>query len=347
MLKAARPDLRVLLFWHIPWPNADVFRVCPWRVELLRGMLAADVVGFHLPTFCNNFLDTVDRMVETRLDRDHLTAELGGHTTHVRPFPISVQDWAERGVETGEPLAARTAAIVQTHRLTGQTVVVGVDRIDYTKGLPERFRAFAHFLSKYPRHRGNVTLVQLGAPSRLHIKRYKEHFDELTAYAEAINHQFRTDAWEPIRLLVDQHDGPIVHAFLKLADVCVVSSLHDGMNLVSKEYVAARTDDRGVLILSEFAGAVRDLPDALVINPYDTEQFADAIRFAVEMPADEQQSRMERMRRKVAEQNIYRWAAKLFTAVTASGAGPSAKSDRLSYPELRPVGPAARSRPEG
>jgi trehalose 6-phosphate synthase len=174
----------------------------------------------------------------------------------------------------------------------------------------------------------------LGAPSRLHLKRYREHFDELTAYADEINRQFKIDDWQPIRLLVDQHDGPTVHAFLRLADVCVVSSLHDGMNLVSKEYVAARDDDRGTLILSEFAGAARDLPEALIINPYDSEQFADAIRFAVEMPADEQQVRMERMRRRVSENNIYRWAADLFTAVTRVGAVPDSISDLYSDPEL-------------
>jgi trehalose-6-phosphate synthase len=334
MLKAARPNLRVLIFWHIPWPNPEIFRTCPWRVELLRGMLAADVIGFHLPIYCNNFLDSVDRMVETRLDRDHKTAELGGHIAHVLPFPISVQNWAERGVMTGDDLADRTAAIIRDHHLEGQKLLVGVDRIDYTKGLPERFRAFAHFLSKYPRHRGKVTLVQLGAPSRLHLKRYREHFDELTAYADEINRQFKIDDWQPIRLLVDQHDGPTVHAFLRLADVCVVSSLHDGMNLVSKEYVAARDDDRGTLILSEFAGAARDLPEALIINPYDSEQFADAIRFAVEMPADEQQVRMERMRRRVSENNIYRWAADLFAAVTRVGAVPDSISDLYSDPEL-------------
>ncbi len=258
MIRDVRPDLRICLFWHIPWPSVEAIRICPWREEILRGMLGADLIGFHLQQYCNNFLDTIDRMLEAR--------------------------------------------------------------VDHTKGLPERLRAFAHFLHKYPQHRGRVTLVQLAAPSRLHLKRYRDHLDELVRFAAEINRQFSTDAWQPIHLLVDQHDAGTVHAFLSMASVAIVSSLHDGMNLVAKEYVLAQDGLQGCLILSEFAGAAQQLSDALVINPYDTEQFADAIRYAVEMPVDERADRMRRLRRQVDEHNIYRWAAELLSGIPAGSA---------------------------
>jgi trehalose 6-phosphate synthase len=318
LLKAARPEIRVGIFWHIPWPNPEAFRICPWRAEILQGMLGADLVGFHLQQYCNNFLDTVDRMLEARLDWDHFAVELKGHTSHVRPFPISVESWAEKNVPTGDDLTRQIAGIKEQHKLDGVEIAVGVDRIDYTKGLPERFRAVGRFLEKHPQHRERFTFVQLGAPSRTHIRRYREHIAELEALADEINWKFQTDNWKPIRFLVAHHDGPVVHAFLKMASVCIVSSLHDGMNLVAKEYVAAKEDCDGVLILSEFAGAARELSDALIINPYDTEQFADAIRYAAEMDGDERRTRMERMRRQVEEHNVYRWAANFLTDLSGT-----------------------------
>lgn len=315
LLKAARPDLRVGLFWHIPWPNAEAFRICPYRAELLQGMLGADLVGFHLQQHCNNFLEAVDRMVEAKLDWDRFSAELKGHTALVRPFPISVQQWSERGVASGEALDKQMTEIRRLHRLDGQILGVGVDRIDYTKGIAERFRAVERLFEKHPQHRGMFTFVQLGAPSRTHIPRYRDLVTELEAMADAINWKYRTESWKPIHFLVDHHESPTVYAFLKMASVCVVSSLHDGMNLVAKEFVAAKTESEadgaieGALVLSEFAGAARDLPEALVINPYDTEEFADAIHEALVMDPKERRQRMTRMRLRVEEFNIYRWAA--------------------------------------
>ncbi len=330
MLKAKRPDLRVGLFWHIPWPNAEAFRICPYRVELLQGMLGADLVGFHLQQHCNNFLETVDRMVEAKLDWDRFSAEIKGHTSLVRPFPISVQHWSERGVASGETLANQIATLRDQHQLDGCTVGVGVDRIDYTKGIAERFRAIERLFEKHPELKGKFTFVQLGAPSRIHIPRYRDLVTDLEQLADAINWKFvetggvAGTGWKPIHFLVDHHEAPAVYAFLKMASVCIVSSLHDGMNLVAKEYVAANAEganegldadgvSAGVLVLSEFAGAARDLPEALIINPYDTEEFAAAIHQAITMDAKERRQRMTRMRLRIEEFNIYRWAADFLT----------------------------------
>lgn len=339
MLKAKRPDIRVGLFWHIPWPNAEAFRICPYRVELLQGMLGADLVGFQLQQHCNNFLDTVDRMVEAKLDWDRFSAEIKGHTSLVRPFPISVQHWSERGVASGDKLATQIATLCHQHQLDGCMVGVGVDRIDYTKGIAERFRAIERLFEKHPEHRGRFTFVQLGAPSRVHIPRYRDLVTELEAMADAINWKFQDGGgaggtgggWKPIHFLVDHHEGPAVYAFLKMASVCIVSSLHDGMNLVAKEYVAAKAEggaegsegnsdgcEEGVLVLSEFAGAARDLPEAIIINPYDTEEFAQAVHQAIQMDPKERRQRMTRMRLRVEEFNIYRWAAEFLTALAQS-----------------------------
>jgi trehalose 6-phosphate synthase len=327
MIKQRRPDLKVGLFWHIPWPNPEAFRICPFRVEVLRGMLGADLLGFHLQQHCNNFLDTVDRMVEAKLDWDRFSAELRGHTTLVRPFPISVQLWSEKQVAEGQTLADQCQELRHKFGLGDVPIGVGVDRIDYTKGIAERFRAIERFFERNPQQRGKISFVQLGAPSRTHIPRYRDLVAELETLADAINWKFKADnaGWKPIHFLVDHHDGPTVYAFLKMASICVVSSLHDGMNLVSKEFVAAQGEPDastplgdGVLILSEFAGAARDLPDALIVNPYDTEEFAEAIRRAVEMPAAERRDRMARMYQQVCENNIYRWAADFLTTLTQS-----------------------------
>ncbi len=316
-LKEARPDLAVGIFWHIPWPNPEAFRICPWAPDLLRGLLGADLIGFHLQQHCNNFLDTVDRMIEARLDWDHFAVELQGHVSRVRPFPISVESWAERHVLTGVELERQIAELKARYKLDKGRIAVGVDRIDYTKGLTERFRAVARFFERCPQYREQFTFVQLGAPSRTHIPRYRNYINELEALADDINWRFQTESWKPIRFLVGHHDGVTVHAFLHMAEIGVVSSLHDGMNLVAKEFVAAKEDQDGVLILSEFAGAARELSDALIINPYDTEQFAEAIRRALEMPPDEREARMGRMRRQVEENNIYRWAANFLADLTA------------------------------
>ncbi len=315
LIKQRRPDARVAIFWHIPWPNPEAFAICPWQRQLVDGLLGADLIGFHIQSHCNNFLQTVDRTVESRVDWEHFSVMRQGHRTIVRPFPISVDLTDDESVKSdhyGINYLDRSA-LMHSLGLEAAFMGIGVDRVDYTKGIPERFRAIERFLEKYPRYQGKFTFVQIGAPSRTHIKRYHDLLAEVEAEAERINWRFQTGKWKPIIYLKRQHNHEELERYYFAADICLVTSLHDGMNLVAKEFLAARRDERGVLILSQFTGAARELPDALLVNPYDIDQTAEAICAALEMEPEEKQLRMHRMRRVVKEHNIYRWAGNLIT----------------------------------
>jgi len=315
MIKEQRPDARLAIFWHIPWPNPEAFGICPWQRELVDGLLGADLIGFHIQSHCTNFLQTVDRIVESRIDWDHSTVQRLDHNTTVHPFPISV-NWDQMGPNVVPDSAyEQRASLLKSLGVRAALMGVGVDRLDYTKGILERFLAIERFLEKYPRYQGVFTFVQIGAPSRTHIKRYHDLQAEIEAEAERINWRFRADQWKPIVLLERQHSHKEIDLYYRAADLCLVTSLHDGMNLVAKEFVASRQDERGALILSCFAGAARELRDALQVNPYDIDQTAEAIRAALEMSPEEKQLRMQRMRKTVREHNVYRWAASLIGEV--------------------------------
>ena len=315
MIKEQRPDARLAIFWHIPWPNPEAFGICPWQRELVDGLLGADLIGFHIQSHCTNFLQTVDRIVESRIDWDHSTVQRLDHNTTVHPFPISV-NWDQVGPNVVPDSAyEQRASLLKSLGVRAALMGVGVDRLDYTKGILERFLAIERFLEKYPRYQGVFTFVQIGAPSRTHIKRYHALQAEIEAEAERINWRFRADQWKPIVLLERQHSHKEIDLYYRAADLCLVTSLHDGMNLVAKEFVASRQDERGALILSCFAGAARELRDALQVNPYDIDQTAEAIRAALEMSPEEKQLRMQRMRKTVREHNVYRWAASLIGEV--------------------------------
>ncbi len=306
MLKRERPDARVALFWHIPWPNVEAFGICPWQEEILLGMLGADLIGFHTQFHCNNFLETVERTIEGRVEWDHFTVVRGQHTTHVMPFPISVAV----DVVDDDPRLDR-AALLGEPGAGAEVLGVGVDRIDYTKGLPERFRAIHRFFQRWPEYRQRVVFAQIASPSRSRIPRYHQLQQEIRDIVRRINEEVGERGWRPIVYRERHHDHREIRAFYRAADFCMVTSLHDGMNLVAKEFIAARHDDDGVLIVSRFTGASRELRDALLVNPYDIEGTAEAIRRAVEMPVEERRDRMARMRAQVREQNIYRWAGML------------------------------------
>jgi trehalose 6-phosphate synthase len=272
------------------------------------GMLGADLIGFHTQFHCNNFLETVERTIEGRIEWDHFTVVRGQHTTHVLPFPISVAVEEERG--TG---GLDRQALLDSLGIDAEFIGVGVERVDYTKGLPERLRAIRRFFERWPEYRGRVVFVQIASPSRSRIPRYQQLQQEIQAVVREVNEALGDRRWRPIIYRERHHDHREIRDFYRHADFCMVTSLHDGMNLVAKEFIAAREDDEGVLILSRFTGASRELHDALLVNPYDLEDTAAAIRAALEMPPGERRSRMTRMRAQVREQNIYRWAAMLLS----------------------------------
>jgi len=310
LVKKARPDARVAIFWHIPWPSPEAFGICPWQKELLDGLLGADLIGFHIQSHCNNFLQTVDRAVESRIDWEHFAVNREDHRTVVKPFPISVE-FPEDPPSPEESAYVERVSLLREIGVEATFLGVGVDRVDYTKGILERFLAIEKLLEKYPAYQGKFTFVQIGAPSRTHIKRYHDLLAEIEAESERINWRFQTGKWKPIVFLKRQHSHEEIQRFYRIADLCLVTSLHDGMNLVAKEFLAARHDEQGVLILSCFTGAARELPDALLVNPYDIEHTAEAIRFALEMDSEDRVARMRRMRKVVREHNIYRWAGNL------------------------------------
>ncbi|MEE8473696.1 MAG: trehalose-6-phosphate synthase [Dehalococcoidia bacterium] len=313
MIKSKRPDAVTAQFWHIPWPNPEAFRICPWQEEVLDGLLGNDIMGFHVQHFCNNFLETVGLAIESRIDYERSAVTRGGRTTLVRPFPISVDfDGIDR--ESADPEVAREMEALRTeYGLTDELVGLGVDRVDYTKGIPERFRALDKLLEKYPQFRQRLVFFELGEISRIHIGKYQEINDEVDRLVEALNRKHGTPDKPLIHYLKGRVPPARLNAFRRLAHFCVVSSLHDGMNLVAKEFPAARGDNDGVLILSRFTGAARELDDAVLVNPYAVDDFAEKIKLALEMPRPERERRMKGMRATVRENNIYTWAASIIS----------------------------------
>jgi trehalose 6-phosphate synthase len=294
-----------------------VFGICPWKQEILLGLLGADLIGFHIQFHCNNFLETVDRFLESKINWDQFTVERQGQFTSVQPFPISVA----QPVQTEELQERLTPAELRDKLLKKSGIAatymgIGVDRIDYTKGILERFRAVKRFLEKYPEYVGKFTFVELGAPSRTHIKRYHDLIAELDETVDSINWMFQTREWKPIVFLKAHHSHSTINEYYRAADLCMVTSLHDGMNLVSKEFIVTRDDEDGVLILSQFAGAARELQDAIIVNPYDLEEMAEALRRSLTMNAKERRERMQQMRAVVRDRNVYRWAANIITSLS-------------------------------
>jgi alpha,alpha-trehalose-phosphate synthase [UDP-forming] len=306
IVKEARPDARIALFWHIPWPNFEAFGICPWQEDILLGMLGADLVGFHTQFYCNNFLETVERTIEGRIEWDRFTVVRGQRTTHVRPFPISV---APDVLNDPEPMS-REQLLAELGG-TAEFIGVGVERVDYTKGLPERFRAIRRFFERWPEFRRRVVFVQIASPSRTRIPRYQQLGEQTRDIVASINADLGDRGWQPIVYRERHHGHREIQRYYRHADFCMVTSLHDGMNLVAKEYVAARDNDDGVLILSRFTGASHELHDALLVNPYDIEDMAEAIHRAVTIDAEDRRSRMSRMRAHVREHNIFGWAGLL------------------------------------
>lgn len=338
MLRNASSNLVIAQFWHIPWPNREVFSAFPWREEILDGLLGNDLMGFHLQHHCQNFLDTVDCSVEARVDRAASEICRGGHCTLVKPFPISIDFDDHADIAESESVATHTLRWKQELSLKGRYLGIGIDRLDYTKGIPERLRFLDRLLDRYPTYRGKLVFVQIAVPSRSSLPAYRQIEREVDTLAAQINLRWGTASWKPIVLLKRHYTQPEMIALHRLADFCVVSSLHDGMNLVAKEFIASRVDEGGVLVISKFTGAAQELKEALQINPFSIEEGAEAYRAALQMPAEERGRRMRKMRESVEQNNVYRWAGKFLSQLAKIEFPDSSEPERSDFsapPALR------------
>jgi trehalose-6-phosphate synthase len=311
MIRKRLPKAVIVTFWHIPWPNPEVFGICPWREELIDGLLGSSIVGFHTQFHCNNFFETVDRFMESRIDREGSAVSYMGELTGVKPYPISIE-WPPKWLESQVSIPDARAQIREHLKLPADIKLgIGVDRLDYTKGILERFLTVENLFKLYPEWIGKFSFIQIAAPSRVEIPSYKQLRDQVVETAQRLNDKYSSEGYKPIILMIEHHEPPSVYKYLRAADICYVSSLHDGMNLVAKEFIASREDEQGVLILSSFTGASRELPEALIVNPYNIDQAAESLNLALIMSRREQQERMKAMRSLVSEYNVYRWAGRM------------------------------------
>lgn len=311
MIKEKLPGATVITFWHIPWPNPESFAICPWREELVDGLLGSSILGFHTRFHCNNFLDTVDQSLESRIDRENSTVSYGNRLTAVNSYPISIE-YPVRWLNNLKSVTDCRKYIRKINKLPEDRFIgIGVDRLDYTKGILERFLAVERLLESQPQWIGKFTFIQIASPTRSSIHQYRNFAAEVLGLADKINNRFSSEEYKPICLKVEHHEPHQVFEYFRGADLCFVSSLHDGMNLVAKEFIAARDDEQGVLILSQFTGASKELPESLIVNPYDVDQCAAALHAALAMPQEEQRKRIRSMRGLIQEFNVYRWAGKM------------------------------------
>ncbi len=334
MIRERLPDAIVITFWHIPWPNSEVFSICPWREAILDGLLGSSIIGFHTQFHCNNFIESVDRFLESRIEREDSAITFGGQTSLVHAYPISIE-WPPAQLETQPPVEECRAALRERYGLAQDVrLCVGVERLDYTKGILDRFQALEQLFERYPEWIGKLTFLQVAAPSRGTLPAYRQLHDECLRYAEELNRRYGHDGYRPVLMVAEHHSQDQVYQIYRAADICMVTSLHDGMNLVAKEFVASRDDEQGVLLLSTFAGASKELLEALIVNPYDVGMMAEALEQALTMTPEEQQGRMRRMREIVRDNNVYRWAGSMLLdaarlrkrgdmeRVTSGGEGP-------------------------
>ncbi|MFC1540737.1 trehalose-6-phosphate synthase [Candidatus Margulisiibacteriota bacterium] len=315
IIKAKNPKAKIALFWHIPWPNPEAFRICPWKKEILEGLLGADLLGFHLHYHVDNFLDTVNQNLEAKVDKVTSSVVYGGVETRIRPYPISIDSERIAREAAGKDVQKDIEKVKEELGITSELIGIGTDRIDYTKGIMEKFEAIDHFLEKYPEFQGRFVYIQIGSLSRIHLETYKKLNDEINSLVERINWKYSSNSWSPIIFIRKYFTPRELLAIFRMANICLVSSLHDGMNLVAKEFVAAATDNKGMLVLSQFTGAARELPEAVTFNPFQHEDCAEALKTALTLPEEERKNRMSKMKAQVEEYNIYRWSAKIIQAL--------------------------------
>lgn len=311
MIRERLPEAIIITFWHIPWPNSEVFSICPWREKILEGLLGSSIVGFHTQFHCNNFIDSVDRFLESRIEREDSAISYGGEISLVHAYPISIE-WPPAQLDKLPDVAQCRRRIREKFGLAENVgLCVGVERLDYTKGILDRFNALDELLKLHPEWIGKVALLQIAAPSRGTLPAYQQLHEECLRHAEDLNQRYGREGYTPVLMVTEHHSQQQVYEIYRAADVCMVTSLHDGMNLVAKEFVAAREDEQGVLLLSMFAGASKELLEALIVNPYDAATMGDALLQALTMSQEEQRQRMQRMREVVRDNNVYRWAGSM------------------------------------
>lgn len=312
MIREKLPQATILTFWHIPWPNPESFGICPWRREILRGMLGSTILGFHTRFHCKNFIETVDRFLEARIEHEHSIISFGDEETFVESYPISIEWPTPAAMAEWAPIAECRRRVVERLELPADAcLAVGVDRFDYTKGILERLNAVERLLEKRPHLVGRFVFVQVASPTRSLLDEYRSFQERVQRLVDRINDRFGRPGYQPVHLLAQHHEHDALLELYRAADLCVVTSLHDGMNLVCKEFVAARDDEQGVLVLSRFAGAAREMSESLLVNPYHVEETADALYQAATMSPAEQRERMASLRHTVSEFNVFRWAGRM------------------------------------
>jgi alpha,alpha-trehalose-phosphate synthase [UDP-forming] len=347
MIRERLPDAIIITFWHIPWPNSEVFSISPWREEILDGLLGSSIVGFHTQFHCNNFIESVDRFLESRIEREDAAISYGGQTSLVHPYPISIE-WPPVHLEKLPAVGECRKRIRAKFGLADDIkLCVGVERLDYTKGILDRFQAFEELLEGHPEWIGKVTFLQIAAPSRGTLPAYQQLHEECMSKADAMNRRYGREGYVAVVMVAEHHSQEQVYEIYRAADVCMVTSLHDGMNLVAKEFVAARDDEQGVLLLSMFAGASKELLEALIVNPYDAAMMGDALLQALTMTPSEQGKRMKSMREIVRDNNVYRWAGSMLLDAArlrkrneidrAVGSGPSNDGNVISILDRKRV----------
>lgn len=341
-------EARLAQFWHIPWPAPEIFRVCPNHRELLVGLLANDLLGFHLESFCDNFIRCCEMDLDVLVDWRKRAVVHEGHVTTLRALPISIDAESFRELAEREDTEQRIAELCERFGLAGRQIGIGVDRLDYSKGILERLDALRILFTRHPELVRRFTFIQIGSPSRTEIPAYAELQRKVEAAVERLNRQLATPDWKPVLYISTGMPQEELAAFYRMADIAIVSSLVDGMNLVAKEFVAAQVDGHGVLCLSEFAGAAEEFEHAIPVNPFYTEGFASDIYRALVMDPGEKRARMERMQATLQQGNVYRWIADVFTAARQALDLGRRKARARSRPAIaaQPVAVPVAARPQ-
>jgi alpha,alpha-trehalose-phosphate synthase [UDP-forming] len=315
-LRCKAQDPVIVFFWHIPWPSYDLLCILPHRRELLEGLLGSDLLGFHTQNFCRNFLSCVQEELEAEVDFEKCTVAYKDHTTKVKAFPISIDFDHFSSLAQSRETQAMLTKLRKGFHLDDTILGISVDRLDYTKGIPEKLKAIDLFLERYPQYQGKFTFVQIAAPSRTKIKAYRELREEVVSLVNQINEKYKKQSWRPILLINRQVDHKTLSIYYRLADLAIISSVRDGMNLVAKEFIASQIDEKGILCLSEFAGAFEEMEHSIPINPYYTDGFAEAIKKALEIPLPEKRDRIKKMREYLKEYDIYKWTYDIFRTLS-------------------------------